>query len=134
MIAAAVMGMGVASAFVTVQVGLNNLDNARVTALVAQVLQDEAERVRLLNWSAIDALPETAAISLPPQFENSIVGNGRLTLERVVTPVPGYADSREIELTASWKSISGTDHTRKLFLRYSRGGLYDYYYGTNPES
>lgn len=134
-IAAAVIGLGVTSAFVTVQLGLSNLDNARMTTLVSQILQDEAERIRLQNWSAITAMPSTATVPLPAQFENSIAGNGRLTLERNVSAVAGNSDSRVIEIVCNWKGISGTSHTRKLFLRYARGGLYDYYYGSGtPES
>src|SRR5690625_1971619 len=130
MLAAAVMGLGLASVFVTVQVGLNNLDNARVTTLVTQVLQDEAERIRLLNLGAVSALPPTASIPWPDEFEDTPVGGDRLVITRLISDVPGYADSKEIVLTASWTSIAGTPHERKLILRYARGGLYDYYYGT----
>src|SRR5690625_7731021 len=114
MLAAAVMGLGLASVFVTVQVGLNNLDNARVTTLVTQVLQDEAERIRLLNWGAVSALPATASIPLPEQFEDTPVGGDRLVITRLIRDVPGYAYSQADVLTATWPSIAREQHAREL--------------------
>lgn len=134
LVATTIMGVGMASAAVCLQVGLRALDTARATTLVAQVLQDEAERLRLENWIAIDALPAEEEIfnPAPAQFAGTpfaeMVASGRLAITRSVQDVPGFADMKEITLRAEWTDLGGS-HGRALRLRYAKGGVSDYYYG-----
>jgi prepilin-type N-terminal cleavage/methylation domain-containing protein len=136
LVAAALMGFGLAGAAICLQVGLRNLDVARNTTLVTQVLQDEAERLRLENWTAISALPAQAAILDPAPAHLAgtrfaeMAQAGRISVTRSVENVPGFADMKEIVLRAVWTDLGGS-HERIIRLRYAKGGVNDYYYGTS---
>ena len=130
MIAAAIMMMGISAAVISLQMGLNTLDTARSTTLVTQVLQDEAEAIRLHNWNELAALPEEAEFTPSAVFNNTHVDPDRFTFTRKINDLEGHADLKQIVLEADWRNIKGTRHQRNLVLHYSKGGIFDYYYGT----
>ncbi len=137
--AAVIMAVGFAAAAICLRLGVDRLDAARRMALVSQVLQDEAERLRLENWNHLADLPATERLeqSIPAVFRESILGemvnNGDLTIERTITDVSGMDGLKHIRLEAIWRGLDGQPRTRIYQLHYARGGVSDYYYGTRDE-
>lgn len=132
MIASGVMLLGIVSAIFVIQAGFKSLDTARSITLASQVIQSEMERIRLLSWTAVAALPanETLDIQtiLPPGETAQRIAR-RFTVKRSVTDVSGKVGSvREITLSVTWRGIDGTEHVRTTGTHYTRNGLYDYYY------
>ena len=106
---------------------LFSLQNARDLNIVSQMLQSEMEKVRLADWATVNALPASATtVALDPTFTaNTIVGT-RFTLTRTVAdPKTG---TRVITLRINWVGADSRPLSRNLSLRYSRYGLYDYFY------
>lgn len=130
LIAIGVMAIGLSSAAIAMQVGLRNLDLARTTTQVAQILQDQSEATRLLNWTALSSLPAEQALELPEHFDPERAETIQLQLTRRVESLPGLEDLKHITLEAEWRGIHGSPHTRSIHLRYARNGVFDYYYGT----
>jgi Tfp pilus assembly protein PilV len=127
MLAVAVMVFGLGAAIIGLQIGLRNLDVARTTTAVAQVMQSEVERIRLLTWEMVSQLDAQKVLSLDSVFATSALKNGTVTVTRYVTNVEGFSQMKMIKLQATWKSIDGMNHDRWFQFRYTRGGLYDYY-------
>lgn len=131
MAAVAVMALSLGASIIAIQMGMRNLELARVSTAASQVLQNEAERLRLLNWAAITALPATEDLTVPTAFDHESLFKGRVDFTRSVTDVTGFSNMKEIVLRASWTAINGQAHERVFRMRYSKGGLHDYYYGSS---
>jgi prepilin-type N-terminal cleavage/methylation domain-containing protein len=129
MVAVFVMAIGLTSTAVCMQVGMQMHDDARSISYVTEVLQDQAEQIRLLNWTAIEKLPDTETFTAPDYFAVNSVNQSRFTFTRSVSDVPDQTEIKNITLNATWKSLKGAQKTRTLLLRYANNGLYDYNYG-----
>jgi type II secretory pathway pseudopilin PulG len=127
MSAIAVMAMGLGVAIHGLQIGLRNLDVARTTTAVAQVMQSEAERIRLLTWEMVTQLPASQNLTLDSVFATRALKNGSVTVTRYVDDVAGFSNMKMVKLQATWRSIDGVSHDRRFQFRYTQGGLYDYY-------
>jgi type II secretory pathway pseudopilin PulG len=125
-----VLLLAIMGSIVALQVAYRELELARATGVVTQVMQSEAERLRLLNWAAISALPAEETINLSTAITSGTLLFGRLNVVRRVEDVADYANMKQIHLVAEWTSVDGRSHVRSLILRYSKGGLHDYYYGS----
>jgi Tfp pilus assembly protein PilV len=124
-----VMAFGVASTIIAMQAGFKMIDVARGTTLASQVAQSEMERIRMMSWSDIDALPASEPVDLTTIFTTDPALAARFTMIRRAADVTGKEDSmREITLIVSWNSYDGRTHQRTFKTRYSKNGLYDYYY------
>lgn len=130
MAAVAVMALVLGTAIIAMQIGMRQLSLARTTTAAAQVMQGEAERLRLLNWAALDALPESAELTVPAAFAGEALLNGRVRFTRTISDVDAFANMKEIVLRATWDGGRGREHERVFRLRYTKGGLHDYYYGS----
>ncbi len=133
MVASFVMIFGIASAIIVLQSGLRALDTARNTTLASQLIQSEMERIRLLSWSAVNALPASAQIDigeiLPTDLPSIFELRSRFTITREVSDVTGrVGDMREIDIIVRWQGVDGQNHVRASSTHYSREGLYAYYY------
>jgi prepilin-type N-terminal cleavage/methylation domain len=131
MVATAVMALSLVAAIIGIQIGINHLDVARTSTAVAQVLQAEAERVRMLNWVALSALPAEAEIDLTGTIPSEAIASGRVRVWRTITDVSGFANMKEVRLRGVWTSLDGAAREREFRLRYTKGGLHDYYYGSS---
>jgi prepilin-type N-terminal cleavage/methylation domain-containing protein len=131
MMAAVVLALGLVSALICIQIGVRDLDVARTGTAVSQALQNEMERLRLEDWTEISALPATESLNLGLTFSSISVLNRKVTFVREVKDVTGFADMKEIAVTARWTSIDGRPHSRTYRMRYAKNGLYDYYYSSN---
>jgi Tfp pilus assembly protein PilV len=134
-VAGTVLVMGLCSALFSLQHGFQALDTARNSTLAAQIMQSEIERLRLLGWTEITnpaIIPANGTIDLNQVYSNNSVIAGHFTATRIVTPSVGREDTMlDISITVTWKSYNGVTHNRSFKTRYSKNGLYDYYY-TQP--
>jgi prepilin-type N-terminal cleavage/methylation domain-containing protein len=128
--ATAVLTLGLGTAIIGLQVGMRDLDLARTSTAVSQALQNEAERLRMMRWTDIEALPASETIDQTAAFSAEAILKGRLTMTRTISDVSGLANMKEIVLQAVWKGMDGKSHTRVYRLRYGKGGLHDYYYSS----
>lgn len=129
-IATGVLTLGLGTGIIGLQLGMRDLDTARTSTAVSQVMQNEAERLRMLNWTQISALPVSANVDLASTFSGDSALSGRMTLTRTVSDVTGFSNMKEIVLQANWTGVDGKSHTRVYRMRYARGGLHDYYYSS----
>jgi Tfp pilus assembly protein PilV len=128
MSALAVMAFGLAAAIGGMQIGLRNLDVARTANAISQVMQNEAERIRMYNWDMVIGLPAEATITIEQALRTKALKNGNVSITRTVTNVENYNNTmKQIKLQATWRSIDGQRHDRIYWFLYVQGGLYDYY-------
>jgi Tfp pilus assembly protein PilV len=124
MVAAVVLVLGITTAIVTLQRGFQALDTARNLTYASQVMQSELERLRLKSWVQIEDLQRAgdAEISV-----SSVAGATR-TLRCTRTIRDLKADMKEITLVSGWTGYDGRAHSVRYVTRYSKTGLYDYFY------
>jgi len=132
-LAATVLAFGLTMSIICIQIGLRDLDVARTSTAVSQVLQNEMERLRLEDWDGIAAMPPSGPLDLDATFLANSAMKGKIEFTRTVADVTGFADMKEIVLTANWRSIDGQVHSRSYRMRYGKGGLFDYYYKSNVD-
>jgi type II secretory pathway pseudopilin PulG len=132
MVASVVLILGIASAVASLQIGFRTLDNARATTLAAQIVQSEIERVRLLSWTGINALPASEQLDLTSLFP---AGRTRTEIINRFTAVRTVSDTadrgglmKSITVTVTWRASNGATNTRVTTTRYTQNGLYDYLY------
>jgi prepilin-type N-terminal cleavage/methylation domain-containing protein len=130
MIAIMVIGLGLTSATICLRVGMLQTDTARATTYVTQVLQDEAELIRLLKWSEIEALSESENFAASDSIEYSEINPDRFTFTREVSDVNDESGLKEIRLKAEWTGISQDTHQLNTVFYYAENGMHDYYYGS----
>jgi hypothetical protein len=125
MVATCVLMLGISGALVTLQRSLDTIAQARQLDLASQIMQTELERLRLLNWSQLQALQDSGQtqVEVPAQS-----GFSRFSCERSIRDL--REGMKEITLVASWGGIDGRAHSARLITRYSRSGLNDYFYTT----
>ncbi len=142
-VAATVMILAITSAIIVLQMGFKALDTARKTTLSAQIIQSEMERIRMLSWSRIQALKTASdddpSINLDDIFpKNTEVERKVLAqMKKTFTPAPTRSitylsdygnDVVSITVTVTWTGLDGVTHSRSTSTRYSKNGLYNYYY------
>lgn len=124
-----VMAFGIATTIIAMQAGYKMIDVARGTTLASQVAQSEMERIRMLSWADIEAMPASANVNLAAVFTTDPSVAAQFSMVRLAADVPGKVGSqREIVLRVNWRSYDGRTHQRTFRTRYSKNGLYDYYY------
>ncbi len=124
-----VMLFGLASSIVTLKSGFRDIDLARGTTIAAQVMQSEMERLRLMNWAAIYALPATETFDGATNFSTSPKLAGKYTVIRTATAdTTRPTEVKNIMISVTWKSSDQISHTRSITAIYAKNGLYDYYY------
>jgi Tfp pilus assembly protein PilV len=123
-----VMALGIASAIIALQSGFRHLDLARGTTLASQILQSEMERIRMMSWSGVAALPASEIFDGAQNFSASsrIQGKYEVTRTRSDTARPG--EVMDINISVKWKTYDGREHTRRMNAIYAKNGLYDFYY------
>jgi len=122
-----VMLFGISTSLITLQRGFDAIDTARNITLAAQIMQSEMERIRLLNWASLPG--NSGDVDLTDFFVDNPMLDARFTLARTVADVAGKeGEMKTITLAVTWKGINGVSHQRSFVTRYTREGLYDYYY------
>lgn len=125
-----VLVVAILGSFATLQFSFRTMDTARNTGLAAQIMQSEIERLRMMSWSDIEnTLPATGTVDLTTMFSSDPKIAQRFNVTRTITPVAGRETSmKTIEIRVNWTGASGRQHTRSFTTRYSKNGLYDFYY------
>ena len=125
MTASCVLMLGISGALVTLQRSLDTISQARQLNTASQLMQTELERLRLLNWTQIQALQDSGRTDVKTPSGGDFA---RFTCERQIRDLRDGI--KEITLVASWGGLNGRAHTARLITRYSRSGLNDYFYTT----
>lgn len=132
-----VMAFAITSSIVVMQHGFRYLDTARKTTLAAQIMQSEMERIRMLSWGRISALPASEEIDFEDIFPANTTAEKEVldridrtfTAVRTVTSLADYDNQiRQIDVTITWDGLDGVTHTRTSSTQYCQDGLYAYYY------
>src|SRR5688572_23655347 len=77
-----VLALGIGTAIVALQSGFRHLDLARGTTIAAQIIQSEMERIRMMSWAGVTALPATASFDGALNFTTSSRVSGKYTVTR----------------------------------------------------
>lgn len=131
MLAAIVMAFAITTSITTMQQAFLALDTARNITQANQIMQSEIERMRLQDWSVVNAYSSTATtVTIDSSYTNNVFIGSRYRLSRAATDVAGHALSgmKQVEFTISWSSYDGRTLSRSLTVYYGQNGLYDYFY------
>jgi Tfp pilus assembly protein PilV len=124
-----VMAFGIATSIVAMQSGYKHLDLSRGTTISAQIIQSEMERLRMMSWTMINALPETQTFDGATYFSTNADVVGKYSITRTVAPNTAQpTEMKDITVAVKWKGYDGRWHTRSFTAIYAKNGLYDYYY------
>lgn len=123
MLAASILVLVIVGAITTLQRGFVAVDTARNYTHASQVLQSEMERLRLYNWSQMQTLQDAGESTFAGATAQ---GTASFQCSRAIHDLK--ADMKEITLKATWLGHDGRSHTARLITRYSKSGLYDYFY------
>ena len=125
-----VMAFGIASSIIAMQAGFKQIDLARGTTIAAQIIQSEMERLRMMSWTMIAALPASETIDGATYFSSNPEIAGKYAITRTVTDNAVHpSDIKDLKVSVVWQGYDGRSHTRSFTAIYSRNGLYDYFLG-----
>ncbi len=128
-LSALILALGISTAIIALQWGYRSLDLARGTTLASQILQSEIERLRMMNWSTLNALPASETFDGATYFSGAPGIAGKFAVTRTIAPDPNRTGSVDkITVSVTWKTYDGRSHTRTFQTEYMKDGLYDYYY------
>lgn len=124
-----VLAFGIATSIIALQAGYRQIDLARGTTIAAQIIQSEMERLRMMSWTMIDALPETETFDGSTYFSANPDVAGKYAVTRTVTDdATRPTEVKDLTVSVRWKTYDGRWHQRSFTAIYARNGLYDYYY------
>lgn len=124
-----VMAFGLATSIIVMQAGYKSIDVARGSTLAAQIIQSELERLRMMSWTGINALPASATFDGATNFSSSTDVAGKYTITRTVTAdATRPTEMKNITVSVRWQSYDLRWHRRSFTALYAKNGLYDYYY------
>jgi Tfp pilus assembly protein PilV len=124
-----VLALGIGTAIIALQTGFRHLDVARGTTIAAQIMQSEMERIRMMSFAGVSALPLTDSFDGALNFTASTRVAGKYTVTRTRTPDSTRpTEVMSIGIAVAWNSYDGRSHTRSFNSIYTKNGLYDYYY------
>lgn len=124
-----VLALAIGSAIIAMQAGFKHLDLARGTTLAAQIMQSEMERIRMMSWAGVSALPAKEVFDGALNFTASSRVTGKYSVTRTRT-ADGTRPTEimNIGISVAWNTYDGRPHTRSFNSIYAKNGLYDYYY------
>jgi Tfp pilus assembly protein PilV len=123
-----IMAFGIANSIIVMQSGYKQIDVARGTTLASQIIQSEIERMRLMSWTMINALPATQTFDGTEFFSNSASAEKYL-VTRTVADAPGrVGEVKNLTVSVRWQTYDLRWQQRSFTAIYAKNGLYDYYY------
>ena len=123
-----VMAFGIASSIVAMQAGFKQIDLARGTTIAAQIIQSEMERLRMMSWTMISALPASDSFDGSTYFSANPEIAGKYTITRTVANNAATSEIKDLTVEVRWQTFDGRWHTRSFTAIYAKNGLYDYFY------
>lgn len=124
-----IMAFGIATSIIAMQSGYKHIDLARGTTLASQIIQSEMERLRMMSWTMINALPASETFDGATFFSEHANIEDIYTITRTVTDDstrPG--EIKNINISVRWRTYDQRWHQRSFNAIYAKNGLYDYYY------
>ncbi|MBK8857174.1 MAG: hypothetical protein IPN11_05640 [Opitutaceae bacterium] len=124
-----IMAFGIATSIIAMQSGYKHIDLARGTTLASQIIQSEMERLRMMSWTMINALPANETFDGATFFSEHANIEDIYTITRTVTDDstrPG--EIKNINISVRWRTYDQRWHQRSFNAIYAKNGLYDYYY------
>ncbi|HTJ79578.1 MAG TPA: hypothetical protein VL357_11335 [Rariglobus sp.] len=128
MIASVVLILGITSAILVLQRGLQSIDTARNTTRASQVMQAELENLRLKSWAQVQALQDSGNTKVDVPAVTGM-SNATFSCTRTIRDIKD--GMKEITLISTWNGYDGVAHTLRFITRYGKTGLYDYFYTTH---
>lgn len=125
MIASIVMVLAITTAITTLQSGFQAVETARGFTYASQVMQSELERIRLKTWDQVQALQDGGS-SIVTVAATGGAPAAAFECRRTIRDLK--VDMKEITLESTWRGYDGRSHTARFVTRYSKSGLYDYFY------
>ena len=127
--ATGVLSLGIVTSILTIQAGFKFLDVARSTTLASQILQSEIERVRMMSWATVTALPASETFDGSTYFSTNprVASRYRVTRTRE-QDATRPDDVANITVSVQWTGADGRTQSRRFQAKYMKNGLYDYYY------
>lgn len=126
---AGVLAFAIATSVIAIQAGFRQVDLGRGTTIAAQILQSEMERLRMMSWTMIDALPATQTFDGATYFTTNAAYTGKFSITRTSTAdATRPTEMKNLTVTVTWNSYDGRSHTRRFTAKYAKNGLYDYFY------
>ncbi len=124
-----VMAFGISTSIIAMQSGFKQIDLARGTTIASQIVQSEMERLRMMSWTMIAALPASQSFDGATYFSANADVAGRYTITRTVTAnATEPADIKDLKVSVRWQGYDGRWHQRSFTGIYARNGLYDFFY------
>jgi Tfp pilus assembly protein PilV len=124
-----VMAFGISTSIIAMQAGFKQIDLARGTTIASQIVQSEMERLRMMSWTMISALPASESFDGSTYFSANADIAGRYTITRTVAANSTEpADIKDLTVSVRWQGYDGRWHQRAFTAIYARNGLYDFFY------
>lgn len=117
------------AAFGSYYLGIRLLEDARHRLRASQIIQSEVERLRTLNWSALQALDASATFI--PSGEYVAQFANLYTTERSVEFFSA-GNQAEITIEVDWTNSKGIQSSESFSTVFTKGGLSDYLYSIPP--
>ena len=128
MMASFIMALGISTSIIAMQASFKQIDLARGTTLASQIIQSEMERIRLMSWTKVAALPASATFDGTSFFSTSTVAATYEVTRSVVDDATRPGEVKNISVAVRWQTSDGRWHRRTFTAIYAKNGLYDYYY------
>jgi Tfp pilus assembly protein PilV len=110
LMAAVVMLTGVVGMIQVVVSGSEMLDVSRKQTVAAQIIRSEIERLHLSNWSAINAMPSSASVTINPSLQT--VSQGFVCTRTITTLSSSPYVRKRVTFTVTWTGNTGRAYTR----------------------
>jgi Tfp pilus assembly protein PilV len=137
LLAAVVMLAGIVGMMQAVTSGSEMLDVSRKQTIATQIMHGEIEKIRVLDWTQITALPATETVDLSSDLSASSFSASAsfrsitkgFQCSRSISPVVRSdgvtkADQKQVTYTVSWTGNTGRSYLRRSSTYVGKNGLY----------
>ena len=120
LLAAVVMLAGIVGMMQAVTSGSEMLDVSRKQTVATQIIHNEIEKIRVSDWTDVDALPTVATnLTLNSSFQAS---SPSFKCSRTIALVK--ADLKQVTYTVTWTGSTGRSYSRSGSTYVGKNGLY----------
>lgn len=127
-LAAAIMAMGISTSITVMQRCFLMIDSARHLTTAGQIMLNQMEQVRMLDWATVSAYSADATtVAIDSAFTANPAVADRFSLTRTVTTT-ATANILQITYNVSWRGMDGRSTSRTMTAHYARYGIHDFIY------
>lgn len=133
MLAVVIVGVEFVSLYVAISQGFAVVQSARENLRATQIMQEQVEVIRVLDWDKVTTTPSPWSFSAsfyPASSTNQgIIYTGTIAISDAPVPAAYSTDVRLVVVSLSWTNGANSRLTRNRELRtlVSRYGLHNYY-------